>query len=296
VRRHELTHKGPLADRIELIQHLHTQVSPILLMHRGATPPAAPPEAPVFEARSAGETHRLWQLRGDQAEAALATLQSPLYIADGHHRFATAAATLEEARSRASHWTGDEPENFVLAAMVAADDLVVRPTHRLLHGPIDPAVEGRLGEWFDVTTVDTAELMERVSETGRSGMALGILGLAPGVGHLLRAGDRLDAAFPAVRSDRWRALDVAVVSDVVLQRCLGVDAGAAAAAGELSYSPDSAFTAAEVAAGRATLALLLNPTPVEQVLAISDADETMPQKSTYFYPKLPTGLVLYPHD
>jgi uncharacterized protein (DUF1015 family) len=108
----------------------------------------------------------------------------------------------------------------------------------------------------------------------------------------LKNRDAVESLMPAGESDAWKRLDVNVLQYGVLQDIFGIDDSALTAGGAVTYTQDAAAAQQAVARGEAKCAFLLNATPVDQVLAVSDANGRMPQKSTYFYPKLPTGLVL----
>jgi hypothetical protein len=194
-------------------------------------------------------------------------------------------------------------------ALVAADDpgLVVLPTHRLQRPPVVPHdLTPRLSRFFDIEDVTPKSwdgtallrLLARLAAAERETVAFGALGLEEQRYHLLRLAS-FEAVEPLLPPDKpavWRRLDVAVLQHVVLKACLGIDESAVAAGEVVSYTEDAEQARAAVERGRARLAFLLNPTPVDQILAVADAGERMPQKSTYFYPKLATGLVLYPFE
>jgi uncharacterized protein (DUF1015 family) len=112
--------------------------------------------------------------------------------------------------------------------------------------------------------------------------------------HLLALHDRagIEALMPATEPAAWKRLDVSVLQYGIFEHVFGIDSVALAAGGAVTYTQDAREAAAAVGAGRARMAFLLNATPVDQVLAVADVGGRMPQKSTYFYPKLPTGLVM----
>ena len=297
VKPHEKTLATPRGDRMEMLRRLRLQVSPVLAMYRATAPLVAPTRRPDLEATADGQEHRLWALtEADAIARTLATLAGPLYIADGHHRYAAALAYRDEARA-----TGDAAECFVLMELCPADGLLVLPTHRLVASASVPGdLRTRLERFFtieDLGDAPTSEVVRRLADAGETATSFAVIGLEPGRTHLLRARDRqvLDAVFPAGRSAAWRGLDVAALDHAVLRTCLDLGEDAVTA-GALRYVKDADEARREVAGGKAGLAFLLNPTRVEQVLAVADASELMPQKSTWFEPKLPTGLVLYPYD
>lgn len=307
VRPHEETMAKPKADRLEVMRHLRANVSPVFALYQDASKRIAnalPGGTPLVDATTAdGYRHILHALTdGDTTGIIASELQdTPLYMLDGHHRYETALAYREERRAQAASWSGDEPENFMLAAITSIDDpgLILLPTHRLVRPPSVPAdVIGRLGRYFNV--VDTTpksydgtallRLLARVSASGNDTTAFGALGLEEGRLHLLTLTDAatVHTLMPA-GSQTWQSLDVNVLEYAVMRATLGIEGGA----GELiDYTQDPAVALREVESGRWPLAFLLNATKVSQILAVADARERMPAKSTYFYPKLATGLVL----
>ncbi len=311
---HERTLPKPKEDRLRLLRAVRANVSPVfgLYRDRAALGELAEPQGPpLLVAKTPDDQiHRLFEVPPDRENDIRSALaERAIYIADGHHRYETALAYRDERRAQAERWTGEEPENFVLMALVAADDpgLVVLPTHRLLHPPVVPHdLIPRLSRFFDIEDVTPKSwdgtallrLLSRLAAAGRETVAFGVLGLEEQRYHLLRliSFEAVDALLPADKPVVWRRLDVAVLQHVVLRACLGIDEGAVAAGEVVSYTEDADQARIAVERGRARLAFLLNPTPVEQILAVADAGERMPQKSTYFYPKMATGLALYPFD
>src|SRR6185436_792066 len=176
---HEATGAAAKADRLRLLQATRVHLSPIMAMYQEVAPIAdADLSPPVLDAVLPGERHTLRPVRPAAAQAFCHALRDKkLYIADGHHRYETGINYRNEVRDRASTtWTGEEPENFIIAAVVDAADpgLVILPTHRLLKLPSrDGLVEALSGDfavsdagpWTDAN-VDA--LMSRLAETGRT--------------------------------------------------------------------------------------------------------------------------------
>ena len=310
MRPHEETMAGPKADRLQLLRALRTQVSPVLALYRdpgGSVAGLLGGGRPVLDATTPdGQRHVLTVLSEPSVrEAITAALESqPLYMLDGHHRYETALTYQEERRSAASGWTGDEPANFVMVALTAVDDpgLVLLPIHRLVRPPsladdLTPRldrfmqVEDTTPKSFDGTAL--LRLMARLHAAAGEGTAIGALGLEESRLHLLKLRDAsaVQALMPE-RSAVWRSLDVNVLEYAVLREALGLRDGNH----EIAYTEDAEHAMREVESGRWPLAFLLNPTRVEEILAVADAGERMPAKSTFFYPKLATGLVLNPLD
>jgi len=304
VRPHEETMAGPKEDRLQLLRHLRANVSPVFATVRRMD--VVLPGEPLFEATTPeGQHYSLSAVRDPEDIEAIAAAwrDEPVYILDGHHRFETALAYREERKAQASAWTGEEPENFALAAITTADDpgLALLPIHRLVRPPsLPPDVIARLQRWFDVEDVSPKSydgtallrLLARVSASGASGTAFGALGLEEGRLHLLTLRDAAAVrALMPERSTAWQALDVSVLEYAVLRETLGVLERAPEL---IDFTEDAQHALREVESGRWPLAFLLNPTALEEMLAVADAGERMPPKSTFFYPKLATGLVLNP--
>jgi uncharacterized protein (DUF1015 family) len=302
---HERTLAAPKADRLELLRACETNISPVFLLH----PPqpdaqralwqdleGRPPTAEISLPEGRGE--RLWVLQAESVDLLGAFASSPLYIADGHHRYETALRYRDERRAgtEASRVAGYE---YVLSYLVSMDDpgLLVLPTHRCVAaGRIDEErLAGLIGERFDVERRPwhgASNLPAALAELGWHGANQTAFALyRPGELTILRPTDEADRWLPPDRDSAWRALDVAQLESLLLAPLLGPSV-----AEELIYTRDAAEAVAEVDAGRAALAVLLNPTPPQQIAAVADASERMPQKSTYFYPKLSTGLVFHVLD
>lgn len=316
VRPHEYTMRPPKEDRLQLLRHCRTVFSPVLALYRDpdgrlqAAADQATTATPLAQAREpGGETHTLYSVADEPSIEAIQDLfnDRTLYVADGHHRYETALAYQEEKRA-AGRWTGEEPANFAFMALTAAEDpgLVVLPIHRVIClTTIPDDLPARLEGPFlveDLGPVRTGGLLRdalaRLSEAGGDGPAYLAVGPGPSRLRLLRPRDpeALRASLPADAPPAWRALDVSLLQYAVLEGLLGIDVARLARGDALEYTEDGAEALEAVASGRVPLAFLLNATPVEQILAVADAGERMPQKSTFFYPKMATGLVMYPLD
>jgi uncharacterized protein (DUF1015 family) len=307
IKPHEHTLSGPKADRLDLLRATGTQISPVYCVYRGRSGgPAMPPLRGrlLYDAEADGQRHRLSAISDDDAIWAIgaAIADSDVYIADGHHRYETALAYRDEQRAAAPSWTGNEPANFALMALTDASDpgLLVLPTHRLVHRE-QPDAFYAITRWFNMEDLGEANGASAAAYTSRlaahaDSTAFVAIGLRQGRAHLLTLRDRgaVEQAMPAGQPPAWRRLDVSVLQHAVLREVYGIDEAALAAGDAVTYTQDTAEAVAAALEGRATCAFLLNPTPVDQVLAVADAGGRMPQKSTYFYPKLPTGLVMNP--
>ncbi len=297
---HEQTFGGPKADRLELMRATHLNPSPVFMFYRDAG-------GRVRALLAANETKRervsefvspdgqkqsLSRLDDASAVAELAKAfaDETLYIADGHHRFETALAYRDEAQAAAG-WTGEEPENFAMIALVAQDDpgMLVLPIHRLTNVEI-PIAEAlsRFEELFEVSAFG-GSAAELASQAGAA--AFGLVS-ADGL-RLLKVKDEgaLDAVMPQERSPEWRALNYAIANHVILRRCLGLSEDEMQDYGRFWFTEDAEAAAEQVVNGKATYAILMQPLPVATVLSLADAGERMPQKSTFFWPKATTGVL-----
>ena len=317
VRPHEYTMVQPKEDRLRLLRATRANLSPVLALYRDedrriaqTLDEALSAKQPAALARLGDDRHTLSAIDDEQALARLTALFEPLplYIADGHHRYETALTYRKERREARPAWTGDEPENFVLIGLTAAEDegLLVRPIHRLVQfPPLDEDPLETLARHATVERVDAApdepdaalaRLLALMAERGRSASAFGLCLPGPNGGQLSlitvddAAGlvQRLCPDCPA----EWRDLDVAVLHFALLGMVLRVNPDPIEEGGSVATIDDARQACEAVREGRYSAAFLLNPVPVAQVLAIADAGRRMPRKSTFFHPKLATGLVI----
>jgi uncharacterized protein (DUF1015 family) len=300
VRPHELTLRRPKEDRLALMRATRAQTSPAWLLWDRAPGLSARlaelAEGPAllggrFEGEMGSEKVLVWQVSDETDLARIAALLAPatLYIADGHHRFETMAAHAAERRAAGDAEDADSQLALVYAS--AADDpaLVVLPIHRTVRPqPGLPArraeLLARVGGGWELEAVDDA--LAAHSRLGQHRTAEhAFLVVAPDGAAILRR--RRGEA-----SSGRDALDVAVLQSEVIGAC-GIGE-AELREGALGYTRNPAEAVEAVRDGRAALAFLVSPCTSQEVMAVADAGETMPQKSTYFYPKVPTGLVISP--
>ena len=302
VRPHERTHPGPKEDRLRLTRATRANLSPIFALHddpenaawRALEPHTEPdPFADVTDAD--GTRHRLWRVAEPGAvEAVTAALgSSELLIADGHHRYETARVYAEEVGGEGAH-------RYVMACLVALQDpgLTVFPTHRLLTG-LDEARRTALREAvtrdWEIAEIDLAEL--EPAPDGGGAVRLGYLD----AGHrrplrlTLRDQAIADAALPG-RSEAYRQLDTAVLEALILTGALGMSEDDISHLNGLDYSRTTDEARERVLSGDVQAAFFMGPTPVRQIQAVAAAGEVMPPKSTYFFPKILTGLLFHPLD
>jgi uncharacterized protein (DUF1015 family) len=288
VRPHEKTHAGPKADRLALLRATQTNIESIFLIapDPDRTLATAVAEAargtPDASAEFNGVGIRLWVVR-DASRFPLPP--APLYIADGHHRYETASTYAAE----------NPAADRLLSLIVPAGDpgLAVLPTHRVIFGAgrkLD-ALLTRWRQWFDIGAVPAGEdPVRHLAAIGRNKTVCVVADSQRVLSLVLRAGVLLDRLPTLAQSDAVRDLDVARVETLVVKEILG----AASSTPIVRYVADAGEALEAVRRGGAAAAVLLNPTRVEQVFAVADAGDVMPPKSTYFVPKVPSGLVLKP--
>ncbi|MBD0290646.1 MAG: DUF1015 domain-containing protein [Thermoleophilia bacterium] len=260
---HERTVPSQKATRLELLRAVRTKLTPVLLLHEGPPPPPAPARAPDLAVTFSGVASRLWRIgEDDDLAGALASVRGRTIIADGHHRYETALRFHEEQAS--------EETAHVLAALVSRSDpgLVIFPTHRLVAGPV-PALNGR----FTVTALagGASEGLARLEALPRNRAAF----------VLLRPDETLLAQAPR-DGDPLAVLDTAAIAQLGL--C------------PVRFTPSAAEAEDAVRTGRASAAFLVRAPTISQVEAVALAGETMPAKSTYFFPKLTSGILFSPLD
>ncbi|RKU07022.1 hypothetical protein C6503_24945 [Candidatus Poribacteria bacterium] len=284
---HEKTHAGPKADRLNLMRECHANLSPIFLLYADPTgdieqimegfTKAHRPEIDCDE--TFGSTHQFWCLNDTERNTEIQNLFSskPLLIADGHHRYETALAFRDEM----AH-TGLSGYRYMMVNLVRMESpgLAVLAIHRLLDNLNANQIAhatAKLPEVFEVHKLDTqADLMAKLDT---------LKGKSPAIG-MYTADNNYRLLIP--HSTILDQLDVTLVQETLIKEMFQVEA----LADHISYTAYADDAVAHVKGKTDSVALLMNPTPVEQVLEVAMAGLTMPQKSTYFYPKMATGFVL----
>jgi uncharacterized protein (DUF1015 family) len=312
---HERTMSGPKEDRYKLLRATGVNTSPVVAVYDDPSG-TGPRVIDAVTARAAdvdltdddGVRHRLWAIEADgDGAAAVAPLldaaaHGPVTIADGHHRYETALRYRDERRMSRS-CEEDPAFDYILTLFVdaGAEPLTVLPTHRIVRGLGDDGVAAlldRLEDLFEVDRdVDAEALRERFEAAGLARGGEGRFGLWTRAGGALLTARR--EAFAALLPDggaALRSLDVTLLG-AALERLVGIDSEAVSA-GAIEYTKAAGEAIERVDAGLdgADAAFLLEPTPVASVLAVAADGDVMPQKSTYFYPKALTGLVINPHE
>ena len=300
IRPHERTHPGPKEDRLRLTRATRANLSPIFSLFDDPDEAAwhalgpATAEEPWGRATEAdGTEDRLWRITDATVIAAVQTAlhDAELLIADGHHRYETARTYAEEV-------SGEGPQRYVLMDLVALQDpgLTVFPTHRLLKNLTSDQQEALAHAIRRHFAID--ELMSTADLPPTSDPASIRLGYIDS--HFQRPfrltltdQQAVDDALPG-RTEAYRQLDTAVLEALILKGALGMTDEDIDHLRQLGYARDAAEALDLVKRGEYDATFLMAPVPIERVQAIAAAGESMPPKSTYFFPKVPTGLIFNP--
>ncbi len=311
VRPHEGTLAEPKNDRLNLLQELQTNTSPILALFEDQGQRISsllavqePKNKPLISLSSPnGEGHNIWAITEPQVvnQICSSLAEQPLYIADGHHRYESALAYQRERGVRSSSASENEAFNFVMMTLVDFSDpgLIVLPPHRLVRGiskSILNRLMAKLRAFFEIEELplDMPNVWQQVDDSPMetNEIRLFLFGLAE---HLLalRLRDFTTASrmMPYFHSELYKRLDVSIADHIILEKLLGLSSGREET--RITYSYDRQDAVNRVLDQEYQLAFLLSAVKIEVVKAIADASDRLPRKSTYFYPKLPAGLVFY---
>jgi len=314
---HEQTFSGPKEDRFALMKATATQLSPIFSLHADDSGRATALLRRVVEGRAPdrhastgdGVRHELWVIDDDETIGAYqdALEGEDVFIAAGPHRYTTGLNYLRSLEEQGDV-PADHPARRCMMVLVGMSDpgLVIGPTHRVLGGMKKYSLEAfreAASKAFDIRELgsDPGAIEGELEKT--QGVALGLLDFASGASFLAtpKTPDPLAEQFPE-KPEAWRTLDVAVIQHALVEGiCQPVLNDGQPIKWAFPHSMDEvleigsgAETGAGGGAGFAQLAVIVRPTPLDAVREISRAGELMPQKSTFFYPKLATGLFLNP--
>ncbi len=296
---HENTRAAAKTDRLNLLEACAANFSAIFSLFsdpKGAViqflDKSVNADKPRFEfTDDEGFRQRLWAVtdRSVLNEIVAGMKSSPLFIADGHHRYETALNYRRARRERAGAPTGIQPYDSVLMLFASLEDpgLTVLPTHRVLTTPLPPLadIKRRLGETLDIEEISSSQFLRTLRSRGQTAPVFG-MALRGGAAPLLLSVKPAHRP-KAVASERDK-LDVSLLQTLVMNRLCPKESDQHA----LIYTKDDQEALDLVARGKATASLLLNPTKVGEVRAVAAAGERMPHKSTYFFPKPLTGLVM----
>jgi uncharacterized protein (DUF1015 family) len=299
IRPHERTHPGPKEDRLRLTRATRANLSPIFSLYsdpdRAAWDALAAAVDPATTAETTDDDGTVSRLARVTDPDAIATAQraldsTELLIADGHHRYETARVYAEEIGGEGDH-------RYVLMCLVALQDpgLTVFPTHRLVGGLDDgrrAALADAIARAFDVSELDDTGALAPASGDA---VKIGYLDGEAGTPQMLTLRDQsvADAALPD-HAAPYRRLDTAVLEALILKGALGLTDHDIDELNGLGYARDFDQALELVGDGTYDAAFFMAPTPVQRIQEVAAAGESMPPKSTYFFPKVPTGLLFNP--
>jgi uncharacterized protein (DUF1015 family) len=324
--RHELTHAGPKADRLELLRHTCAHTGQLFMLYPdpgrsldGLLERLARPAPAVAVSDEYGGAHRLWPVTdtAEIAEFVRGMADKKLIIADGHHRYETALAFRDECRAKFPSAGRDAPHEKVMMTFFPAhgSGLAILPTHRLVRDLPDfdfQRFRRAVEPYFDWYSYPFANQATRSVAQGEFLHDLAARGRNP------RTGRRAIGVYPAGQSDDRRAfflfllkrdadlhallpgvppeqhqLDVVLLHRMLLERGLGVKPEDVEQGEFVAYEREIDASMDAVDGSVAQMACLLNPVRIEQIIELALAGQVLPQKSTDFYPKLLSGITIY---
>jgi uncharacterized protein (DUF1015 family) len=310
IRPHEGTLAKAKSDRLNMLWALHANTSPIMVLYEDARGEIAAAlgkqtkKKPLYTVdKIDGESHKFWAISDEdmifKIHGFLA--DKPLYIADGHHRYESALNYQRERRTTTTQGNREEPYDFVMMTLIDMADpgLVILPAHRMVNGlpasSLD-ALASRLETFFIVeeTAINEKDKRTQINKLladTKNGSPLVLCGLKKDrlMSLTLREPESVKSMFPAFHSDLYQTLDVSIVDHVILEELLGISQDKMGS--YLNWVHDPVMALEKVQAGEYQLGIIVNPVKPEAIKAIADKSDRMPKKSTYFYPKVPAGLV-----
>ncbi len=303
---HENTRVAPKEDRLKLVREVKANLSPIFvvfgdkkrLIQRIFKQELADKKPFMDIVDDDNVSHKLWRITDPRI---LKDIQEGMesenaFIADGHHRYEVGCIYRDEMKEKLGKITGEEPFNYVLSYFtdVHSRDLTIFPIHRLVrldHQPDMNSFLKKLQEYFYVEEVkDKTRFFFLMEKAGQSEHVLGVYKDKRYWLLRLKNVKILDSVIKDKPAD-YRALDVSILNFIVLQLALGVDS---ADKGHIDFSSDAEEFIEKVDSGPDHIAFFLNPVKIDQIVAIALSGEKMPPKSTYFYPKVLSGLLINP--
>ena len=299
---HEWTHKGPKIDRLNMLKSTQTFLEPGFMLYNDPEKVTikifdeiakSEPEMDVVD--SLGVRNRVWKLEDPEK---IKTIQEvfeippgQIVIADGHHRYETACGYSDEIRNTRSNWSEDDAVNFRMTLLVAVQDegLTVLPTHRVLANyKISEEAWKELKKYFVIASIEKDDIQSFMDKFEKHAFVIYTEGKAYGLS--LQDPKIVDKFLKEEHADSYKELDVvilreAIFNGIIKTKDLKIDE-------DIFYIRWLKDALKKVDDGEATIAVIMNSTKAEQVLDASKKGERMPQKSTDFYPKMISGLVM----
>lgn len=302
---HERTLSGPKKDRLNLFKETRTNISSIFGLYADEALQAdrlidafVAENEPLVDAVFQGVQNRLWKIVDHDLVTMVqqVLLDRQVYIADGHHRYETGVNYRNLRMAENSSHTGCEPYNFILTylANIYDEGLIIFPLHRMVHHLLhfDPEeLLSKLEEHFSIQPLDDRECLKGYLDAEDSSYVFGVV-TQKGVYGIRLKGSPEDILGDSVSRPLQR-LSVVVLHEIILQRLLGISLEAMQSQTNILYTEDDREVFDAVEKGDIQAGFIIKPTTVDQVQDISGEGEVMPQKSTYFYPKIMTGMVMH---
>ena len=319
---HEKVLKGPLEDRIRLTETTSAQFEYIWSLYQDkdyvidAVLDQSGKDAPIIDylEEPINVRHRMWRLTDPAAcERVRRTIgRLKLYIADGHHRYQTMLTIRDRMRRRFPDAGPDAPWEYIMMFLVNSEHegLTILPTHRLLNGIQVDSLFGLASDILEHFHVKKYAFRDGEEAEARRRWLADLRDVPPGEHkfgayitntngyYLLTLRDReaYEELVKLDNSSEWKLLDVNILNTLILERSLGITEEQLSAGTNIAYTKDVEDALERVRSGEMQVALILNPTALQDVIIIAENDEKMPRKSTHFYPKPVSGLVFYPLD
>ena len=309
---HERTHAGPKVDRLNLLRATQVNFGLIFMVYPDPQNRInaildeaiadVDPDVDVQEYFEKDVQQRLWVVTDPDVVAAVQSEMAPkhnLIIADGHHRYETALNYRNEQREAHPEVPANAAFNFCMVALVSTDDpgLTILPTHREIHGYDKYTPEEileRAAAHFDVREFSDWETCYSALLGRDDQHAFGFYSGGSFYLLVLKDPGELDSLIPEDRAASWKSLDVTILHRVLLEQVAGITDEMMDLEEMIRYHRDASLPIQSVAAGELSFAFFLNPTRMQQVKECTEQGEKMPQKSTDFYPKAISGLVMCP--
>jgi uncharacterized protein (DUF1015 family) len=296
---HEMTYSKPKSDRLNILRYCQANTSPIFSLYSSEEKTTSSileniaSQTPFIEAKNGdGFIHRLWRLNDRVSIDAIMKEMSDkdIFIADGHHRYETSLKFKKEMEDKGLARTGEEPFNYTLMFLANMEDegLTLLPTHRIVEINSEINIKETLGQYFDIQKIPSKGLSEQQARQQMLGVmhksahSFGMFLINANTYYsLVFNGSKIETDIHECLKD----LDVTVLHKLIFERLLKID--------HYEYEMDPDIAVERARKGLFEAVFFLNPTSVKDVKEVALAGQRMPPKSTYFYPKLLTGMVIY---
>ncbi len=307
---HEQTLPGPKADRLKLTQSCRANLSSIFALFPdemnvidGYLSIIAHAKPDIDFVDDSGVKNKLWVIKERQTIDRLVALmkEKPLFIADGHHRYETALVYKEQMHKESGKSRDDLPSDYVMMVCVSMNNngLKILPAHRLVRNIKDYSPDRILQSIQESFTVEqlgkgcsVEEFMSSLNYETTGHTFMMYAGQNDTYYKLRLCNEKLLDTVFAKDHPEWRHLDAGILHGVIINKILGINSNDVTLKDYVKYVKDEAEAVSLVSSGQYQLAFFLKPTRIEQVREIATARKVMPPKSTYFYPKLITGIVI----